>query len=130
MLLQNKHIAIVGAGPAGLTLARLLQCQGCEVKVYERDLNQNARVQGSPLDLHEGTGMAAIIKAGLLEPFKQNFMPRADRTKILNAQAEVFYSEHETQPTCDFDHKNFRPEIDRGVLRKIILDALHPNTVQ
>ena len=40
MLLQNKKIAIVGGGPGGLTLARLLQLKGANVKVYERDFNK------------------------------------------------------------------------------------------
>ena len=39
MILKNKKIAIVGGGPGGLTLARLLEQKGLEVKVYERDLN-------------------------------------------------------------------------------------------
>ncbi len=38
MLLENKQVAVVGGGPGGLTLARLLQMQGLNVKVYERDL--------------------------------------------------------------------------------------------
>ena len=63
MLLKNKKVAIIGGGPGGLTLARLLQLQNVNVKVYERDLNKNARVQGSPLDLHDGSGMAANHKA-------------------------------------------------------------------
>jgi len=52
MLLQNKRIAIVGGGPGGLTLARLLQLKGADVKVYERDFNSSVRVQGATLDLH------------------------------------------------------------------------------
>jgi len=35
-MIQNKKIAIVGGGPGGLTLARLLQLKGFDVKVYER----------------------------------------------------------------------------------------------
>ena len=62
MLLQNKQIAIVGGGPGGLTLARLLQLKGANVKVYERDIDKAARVQGSPLDMHEDSGMAAFAK--------------------------------------------------------------------
>ncbi len=75
MLLQNKRVAIVGGGPGGLTLARLLQIKGVDVKVYERDLNKYARVQGSPLDLHEESGLAAIRKADLLDEFKKNYRP-------------------------------------------------------
>ncbi len=64
MLIQNKQIAIVGGGMAGLTLARLLQIQNADVKVYERDFNRDVRVQGSTLDLHEGTGLEAMKRSG------------------------------------------------------------------
>jgi 2-polyprenyl-6-methoxyphenol hydroxylase-like FAD-dependent oxidoreductase len=129
MLLHNKQIAIVGGGPGGLTLARLLHLEGADVKVYERDLNKNARVQGSPLDLHEESGLAALRKANLFEKFKENFLSGADRMKIVNAQAEIFYSDHDTKPEENFDNKYFRPEIDRGILRKILLESLPPETI-
>lgn len=129
MLLNHKKIAIVGGGPGGLTLARLMQLKGCQVQVYERDLDKNARVQGAPLDLHDESGLAALTKAGLLDVFKNNFLPSADREKIMNEQAEVFYSDHEIKPTDNFGHGHFRPEIDRGTLRKILLNSLEPGTV-
>lgn len=129
MLLQNKQIAVIGGGPGGLTLARLLQLKGANVKVYERDLNKDARVQGSPLDLHDDSGLAAIGKAGLFKEFKNNFLPKADRKKIMNEQAAVFFSDHETKEVEDFGNPHFRPEIDRGTLRKILLESLRPQTV-
>lgn len=129
MLLENKQVAIIGGGPGGLTLARLLQLQNVNVKVYERDLNKQARVQGSPLDLHDGSGLAAIHKADLFEEFKSNFLPGADKTLILNEKAEVFFSDHETNLHEDFGNEYFRPEIDRGALRKILLESLQPETV-
>ena len=129
MLLENKQIAIIGGGPGGLTLARLLQLQGVDVKVYERDLNKNARVQGSPLDLHEHSGLAALRKAGLLDVFKNNFMDGADKTSILNERAEVFFSDHDEVKNENFGDEHFRPEIDRGVLRKILLESLQPEIV-
>jgi len=58
MLLQNKKVAIVGGGPGGLTLARLLQLKGVDVKVYERDRDRSARQQGATLDLHYHSIMA------------------------------------------------------------------------
>jgi 2-polyprenyl-6-methoxyphenol hydroxylase-like FAD-dependent oxidoreductase len=129
MLLQNKKIAIVGAGPGGLTLAKLLQLKGADVKLYERDFDKYARVQGSPLDLHDESGLAAIRKAGLLNEFKENFLPRADRKLITNERAEVFFSDHDTKLEENFGSEYFRPEIDRGTLRKILLESLQPGTV-
>ncbi|WP_163410820.1 FAD-dependent oxidoreductase [Flavobacterium ajazii] len=129
MLLENKKIAIIGGGPGGLTLARLLELKGLNVKVFERDLNKDARVQGSPLDLHEDSGLAAISKAGLLDEFKKNYMPGADRMQIINEEAEVFFSDHDGKPEENFGHEHFRPEISRGALRKILLESLQPKTV-
>ncbi|TCD00016.1 FAD-dependent monooxygenase [Pedobacter frigidisoli] len=129
MLLQNKNIAIVGGGPGGLTLAKLLQLKGADVKVYERDLDKNARVQGSPLDLHIESGLAALNKASLIDEFKMNYMIGADKTIIVNEQAEIFFSDHEIVKEENFDHEHFRPEIDRGVLRKILIESLEANTI-
>src|SRR5580704_5384334 len=124
MLIENKSIAIVGGGPGGLTLARLLQLKNGNVKLYERDFNKEARVQGSPLDLHEESGLAAMRKANLLNEFKKNFLPRADRKIIVNERAEIFFSDHEIKPDENFGSEHFRPEIDRGTLRKILLESL------
>lgn len=129
MLIENKSIAIVGGGPGGLTLARLLQLKNARVKVYERDLNKNARVQGSPLDMHEGSGMDALINADLLDEFKKNYRPGADKMLIVNEHAEILFTDHETKSDEDFGNEDFRPEIDRGPLRNMLLDSLKPETV-
>lgn len=129
MLLHHKKVAIVGGGPGGLTLARLLQLKGVDVKVYERDLNKDARLVGSPLDMHEGSGMAALIKAGLLDEFKKNFRPGADKKIIVDEQAVIQFSDHETKPAEDFGNTSFHPEIDRGPLRNMLLNSLQPGTV-
>lgn len=129
MLVQNKQIAVVGGGPGGLILARLLQLKGANVTVYERDKNKDARLIGSPLDMHQESGMAALRKAGLAEEFKQNFRPGADRKVIVNEQADIVFSDHDTKPAEDFDNKEFHPEIDRYPLRNLLLNSLQPGTV-
>ncbi|MEH2314162.1 MAG: NAD(P)/FAD-dependent oxidoreductase [Nostoc sp.] len=129
MLIQNKQIAIVGGGPGGLTLARLLQLKGANVKVYERDFNKEARMIGSPLDMHEESGMEALRKANLVGEFKKNFRPGADKMLIFNERAKIFFSDHETKPDEDFGSEHFRPEIDRGPLRNILLESLQLETV-
>ena len=129
MLSEDKQIAIVGGGPGGLTLAKLLQLKGAKVKVYERDINKHARVQGSPLDLHEDSGLAALEAAGLMEQFRQNFMPGADRMQIMDEQARVLFSDHDAKPEENFGQEHFRPEISRGALRSILLESLQEGTV-
>ena len=129
MLLQNKEVAIVGGGPGGLMLARLLQLAGVKVQVYERDLTKNARLIGSPLDMHRDSGLAALRKADLLEVFKKNYRPGADKSRILNDQAEVLFSDHQAAQKEDFDSEAFRPEIDRAPLRDMLLASLQPETV-
>ncbi len=131
MGLQNKKVAIIGGGPGGLTLARLLQLKGVDVTVYERDADRSARVQGAPLDLHEHSGLAAIRKAGLLEAFKDHYMPEADKTTITDEHGNVVFSDHDPDVVReeDFGHEYFRPEIDRGALRKILLDSISPENI-
>ncbi len=61
---KSLSVAIVGGGPGGLTLARLLQLQGLKVAVYERDTHESARPKGATLDLHEESGLAALLRRG------------------------------------------------------------------
>jgi 2-polyprenyl-6-methoxyphenol hydroxylase-like FAD-dependent oxidoreductase len=129
MLLQDKKIAIIGGGPGGLTLARLLQLKGVNVKVYERDFNRDVRVQGATLDLHHESGLKALEEAGLLDTFKANYRPNADRLRIVDENAKIFFDDHSEESTGDFGDEWFRPEIDRGPLRNILLDSLQPDTV-
>lgn len=128
-LIKNKKIAIIGAGPGGLTLARLLQLQGASVKVYERDADQNQRPQGATLDLHEESGLKALSAAGLMEAFKKNYRPGADKLKVMDEQGNVLLSDHDEKQVADFGDPHFRPEIDRGPLRDLLTNSLAENTV-
>ena len=93
--MDGKKIAIVGGGPGGLTLARLLQQSGAQVAVYERDQSRNARVQGSALDLHEDSGLAALEAAGLREAFWANHRPDLNNLRLTDANGTVL---HESSP--------------------------------
>lgn len=140
MLLENKHVAIVGGGMGGLLLARLLQLQNINVKVYERDLNSKVRVQGSPLDLHDDSGLIAMEKGGLLDEFYKNIRPNANKARIVNQNLELKFDEHSitktsneeiTNPSKDSlqDISKPRPEIDRSELRAILLHSLRTETM-
>jgi len=122
--INGKKIAIVGAGPGGLTLARLLQQSGAQVSVYERDQSRSARVQGSALDLHEHSGLAALEAAGLMEAFWANHRPDLDNLRLTDANGTVLH-DHPRRVSGPGQ----RPEIERGPLRDLLLDSLQPGTV-
>ncbi len=122
---NGKTISIVGGGPGGLTLARLLQLGGAQVSVYERDHSRTARVQGSALDLHEDSGLAALEAAGLMEPFWANHRPDLDRLRLADTHGNILH-EHARR----MSGAGKRPEIERGPLRDLLLDSLLPGTVQ
>jgi 2-polyprenyl-6-methoxyphenol hydroxylase-like FAD-dependent oxidoreductase len=122
--IDGKEIAIVGGGPGGLTLARLLQQSGAQVSVYERDQSRSARIQGSALDLHENSGLAALGAAGLMEAFWANHRPDLDSLRLTDANGRVLH-EHLRRMTGPGQ----RPEIERGPLRDLLLDSLRPGTV-
>lgn len=123
--LDRKEIAVVGGGPGGLTLARLLQQSGAQVTVYERDASREARVQGSALDLHEDSGLAALEAAGLIEAFWANHRADLARLRLTDANGKVLH-DHARQ----MSGAGKRPEIERGPLRDLLLDSLQPGTVQ
>lgn len=124
-MIQDKKIAIVGGGPGGLTLARLLELKNVEVKVYERDINKEVRVQGATLDLHEESGLEALRRAGLMDAFKAHYRPNAGKLKVIDKNLTIYLDEHAEESS----HSEDRPEIDRTPLRKILLESLQPDTV-
>src|ERR1700733_3680255 len=58
------RVAIIGAGPGGLTLARILHVHGLDAEVYEREAFASIRPQGGSLDMHPESGQYAIERAG------------------------------------------------------------------
>lgn len=118
MLLKNKKIAIIGAGPVGLTIAKLLQQEGVDVTVYERDKDAKTRIWGGTLDLHKGSGQDAMKSAGLLENYYTKGKPMG-RT-VADKQGKVLF----TAPP-QFD----TPEINRNELRQLLLNSLANDTV-
>lgn len=124
-MIQDKKIAIIGGGPGGLTLARLLQQGNADVKVYERDLHKEVRIQGATLDLHKNSGLEALRRAGLMDEFKANYRPDAGKLKILDKNLQIYLDDHASKDSLVDD----RPEIDRAPLRKILLGSLQTDTV-
>ncbi len=122
MLIKDKKVAIIGGGPVGLTMARLLQQQGADLTVYERDKDCRARIWGGTLDLHRNSGQETIKKAGLLESYYTAALPMG--IIFANEQGRVL-----SRKTLAPENQYENPEINRNDLRKILLDSLTNNTV-
>ncbi|MEV5527792.1 FAD-dependent oxidoreductase [Streptomyces prunicolor] len=115
---MRHRIAVVGGGPAGLALARVLHRHDHPVTVLERDPARDARPPGGALDLHEGLGRLALDKAGLLAEFHALSRPEGQAMRILDPDGTVL---RDWRPGPD-DLAN--PEIDRRQLRDLLLGPL------
>jgi len=122
-LLRGKRIAIVGGGPAGLTLARLLQMNNVRVHVFERDVEAHARLQGGSLDLHEKSGQLALDRCGLTRHFSTVARPEGQATCVIDK-----HGVRRAALAVD-DEEESTPEIDRGALRDLLLSSLDEGTV-
>src|SRR3954469_3645088 len=115
---HRARISVIGAGPGGLTCARILQRHGLAVTVHDRDPGPDARDQGGTLDLHAGNGQIALREAGLLEEFFALARPEGQEMRQLNPAGTVRLQH---LPEAG---ELLRPEIDRGRLRDLLLDSL------
>lgn len=116
---SNEHvrIAIVGAGMSGLALARVLHVNGIASKIFELDASPSARRQGGQLDIHEDTGQEALRAAGLHDAFLRIVHTGAEATRVLDRSNTLLHESID-------DGTGGRPEVDRGQLRKLLLDSL------
>ncbi len=120
----SPRIAIVGAGPGGLTLARVLRARGIASTIFELDASATARDQGGTLDLDEQSGQRALIDAGLLDGFRAISRPEGGELRMLDKAAAV----HLHQPAQEGGGD--RPEVDRSALKNLLLSSLPEGTIR
>ncbi|CAN3979840.1 FAD-dependent oxidoreductase [Kitasatospora purpeofusca] len=143
----TARIAVVGGGPAGLTLARILQVRGIAATVYEREPDRDVRGQGGTLDLHGDTGRRALREARLTEEFWAKARPEGAEFRIVDKHGAAPRS-FGAGPAPEAAGAPGRPgagdgsgppggadpgespEIDRGDLRGLLLDSLAPGAVR
>lgn len=119
---MSPPIAIIGGGPSGLTLGRLLEVAGIEYVVYESNESPDSHRQGGSLDIHPGSGQLALEKAGLLDQFKKIARYDAMTTKMADKHGNILL----TLGGDDAD----RPEIDRKDLRALLLGSIPSSKVR
>lgn len=119
-------VAIIGAGPAGCTLARLLTRASIPVTVFEGESTMSDRAQGGTLDLHTDTGLKAIKEADLYKEYSR--YARYDG-EALNVADKNLVSVLKLGGTTEASSRG-RPEIDRARLREILVDSLPERTIK
>ncbi|KAF8937146.1 hypothetical protein EDD21DRAFT_420486 [Dissophora ornata] len=122
--MSTLDIAIIGAGVAGLTLARVLQVHGIHSTIFELDTSVRSRDQGGTLDLHLESGQAALHAAGLFSKFQNYIRSEAQEHRTMDKHGVIHLhvkSEHNTVE---------RPEIERGDLRQILVDSIEKGSIQ
>ncbi|KAM0330517.1 hypothetical protein ACHAQA_003464 [Verticillium albo-atrum] len=124
---QGPKIAIIGAGPAGCMLARLLHQANIDVTVYESEASLDFRSQGGTLDLHTSTGLAAMKEAGLWDQFLEHARYDGQYIAWVDRHAYKHMVMGASGVRSDVQE---RPEIDRAQLRRILLESLPDGMVQ
>ncbi|UFX43746.1 FAD-dependent monooxygenase [Bradyrhizobium sp. 41S5] len=115
------RIAIVGAGPGGLTLARLLHVAGIKTSLFERESSATERPQGGTLDLHAESGQLALARAGLTDGFLQIARYEDQGSRLYTSDGRLLLA--------DDDMTGDRPEVDRTALRDLLLQSLPPDAI-
>ena len=131
------RIAIIGAGPAGLTLARLLHVSAStsvSLTLYERDASPTSRAdQGGTLDLHAETGLAALRRAGLWDVFCEYARPEGEelvmvdmnKTELVHVRGGGGGGKNLKGEAGEAGEGGFnRPEIDRKRLKEVLLESV------
>ncbi|OIW30449.1 FAD/NAD(P)-binding domain-containing protein [Coniochaeta ligniaria NRRL 30616] len=119
--MNTPVIAIIGAGPCGLTLARLFECKGIDYVVYERDESPESNRNGGSLDIHGDTGQLALRECGLFD----KFMQRARYEDTVFAIADKA-----GERLLELGQGRDAPEIDRTDLRQILLDSIPEDKIK
>ncbi|EMC92684.1 hypothetical protein BAUCODRAFT_258020 [Baudoinia panamericana UAMH 10762] len=125
-------IAIVGAGPSGLILARLLENAGIAYTVFDRDASASSSGgQGGTLDIHVADGQQALKEAGLISQFRARARGDSptimmDKTGKVFLDSAMFASQEVEGEKAHAD----RPEIDRRDLRDLLLGSIPEGRVR
>ncbi|WP_336771170.1 FAD-dependent oxidoreductase [Paenibacillus sp. MMO-58] len=121
----KKQIAIIGGGPGGLTLALILQRHGIAATIYERGAQDGNAQRGGSLDIHEDSGQMALKEVGLLEQFQAIARYEGEDFRLFDKTGKIYMDDR-----AEDGEKGDRPEIDRGVLCDLLLNALQPGTIR
>jgi 2-polyprenyl-6-methoxyphenol hydroxylase-like FAD-dependent oxidoreductase len=120
---HHPRIAIIGGGPGGLALARILQVNGIASTVFEAEEHALVRPQGGSLDLHADTGQRALRLAGLEAEFLAAARYEDQGMRLCDADGSIKFDFPEGE-------ESDRPEIGRTLLRQMLIESLGDDVIR
>ena len=118
------RIAIVGGGPSGLTLGRLLYKKQIPFTIFEFRSKPTAAELAKPsgmLDLHEESGLAAIRECGVYDEFVPLIGECSEEFRLANKTGKIVFT-HMGQGE--------RPEVSRNNLYQLLLEHIPEDSVR
>lgn len=119
------EVAIVGAGPTGLTLANLLGGMGISVALIERNLTTVQEPRAVSID---DESMRTLQAAGLAEAVEQ-IVARGYGSRYLSPKHDLFLTVEPTSRDYGFDKRNAFQQPELEALMRTGLER-HPNVIQ
>ena len=119
-------VAIIGGGPAGCSLARLLLKADISATIFEGEASPDVRGQGGTLDLHTATGLKVLKEAGLYDDFAKYARYDGEAFTLADKTLKRYISMGGASSTSS----RGRPEIDRIRLRQILLESIPPENIR
>ncbi|MFB7457067.1 FAD-dependent oxidoreductase [Streptomyces sp. NPDC056188] len=125
---RTPRIAVVGAGPAGLVCARVLQRHGIEVTVHEVDTATGVRERAGIVDLHADLGQRALREAGLTAELHAAAHPSGPGRRVLTPQGELVVDDEPDEPDEPDEGVGAPSVFGRGRLHAMLAASLEPGT--
>lgn len=119
---MSPRICIIGAGPAGCVLGRLLHLAGIECTIFEAEKSLDIRSQGGTLDLR--LGIPALKAAGVYDEYLR--FSRFDGSALTVCDKNGWKGFYMHMAAS----KHGNPEIDRADLRGLLLRSLPEGMVR